>query len=164
MSEIVMETLRGLPFLSYKRNGKEGGEESTEGSGDRIGNREIAPDTLALDYLDEEGDAVEVWKDPFCLTATSPAVGKEMASAKEKRKQRGYLGNAIPLTSCIGVEGCLLLLDLDSSMSFFLFPILPSIYSLFFLFLESHPFTYLLSSCPWITLPLFLKPTYLSSA
>jgi hypothetical protein len=114
-----METLRGLPFLSYKRNGKEDGEESTEGSGDRIGNREIAPDTLALDYLDPEGDALEVWKDPFCLTATSTGQGKG--------KQRGYLGNAIPLTSCIGNDGCLLLLDLDSCM--YLTFLLSSFYS-----------------------------------
>lgn len=86
MSDLVIETLKQLPFLS--------GDE----------NREVAPDTRALDYLNAEGEAVEVWKDPFCL------------SEKGKERTEGYLKNAIPLTSCIGRDGWLLLLDLDTSM------------------------------------------------
>jgi hypothetical protein len=123
MSEVVVETLRGLPYLSSRGSG-EGSGEGKEEEG-REGSREIAPDTLALDYLDEEGEALEVWKDPFCLSgnSTSTAVAKETVGGREKGKQQGYLGNAISLTSCIGVEGCLLLLDLDSSTSsLFLFP------------------------------------------
>jgi hypothetical protein len=122
MSDVVVETLRGLPYLSHKKRDGEGKE---EGGREGTGSKEIAPDTLALDYLDEEGEALEVWKDPFCLSAnpTSTAVAKETVGGREKGKQQGYLGNAIPLTSCIGVEGCLLLLDLDSSTSsLFLFP------------------------------------------
>jgi hypothetical protein len=152
MSEIVMEVLRGLPYLSHSRTGEERGDREGNGEGKEesgTGNREVAPDTLALDYLDEEGEALEVWKDPFCLSATSTstsnststgtAVGKEMAGGKEKRKQ-GYLGNAIPLTSCIGNDGCLLLLDLDSCMYFTFFsPCLPFLTlllkSLFYMFL-----------------------------
>jgi hypothetical protein len=103
MSNSVIETLKRLPFLS--------GE----------GSREIAPDTLALDYLDEDGNAVDVWRDPFCLTATKTK--KEEEGGEVKAKQQGYLKNAIPLTSCIGVDGCLLLLDLDSST--YPIPILP---------------------------------------
>jgi hypothetical protein len=132
MSEIVMETLRGLPYLSSRGGGEGNGEGNTEGnreggSGNR--NREIAPDTLALDYLDEDGDAVEVWKDPFCLT-----------EAGGKGKQQRYLGNAIPLTSCIGVEGCLLLLDLDSSMLFSSFLLFLHFFFIFFLFLDHISF------------------------
>lgn len=88
MGDLVIETLKQLPFLS--------GDE----------NREVAPDTRALDYLDAEGEAVEVWKDPFCL------------SEEGKERTEGYLKNAIPLTSCIGRDGWLLLLDLDTSMYF----------------------------------------------
>ena len=88
MSDLVIETLTQLPLLSGQ------------------GNREIAPDTRALDYLSAEGEALEVWKDPFCL------------SEKGKEKVEGYLGNAIPLTSCIGRDGWLLLMDLDTSMYF----------------------------------------------
>jgi hypothetical protein len=95
MSDSVIQTLLQLPYLSG------------------TGNKEIAADTLALDYLDEDGDTVEVWKDPFCLNPTSNSIGEG------KEKQEGYLGNAIPLTSCIGYNGCLLLLDLDSSMLYF---------------------------------------------
>jgi hypothetical protein len=93
MSDVVIQTLHQLPYLCGQ------------------GNKEIAPDTLALDYLDENGDAVDVWKDPFCLNSTSSLTGEG------KGNQKGYLGNAIPLTSCIGFNGCLLLLDLDSSTS-----------------------------------------------
>jgi hypothetical protein len=133
MSEIVMETLRGLPYLSYNgsREGDREGDGERSGEGNREGVREIAPDTLVLDYLDEEGDAVEVWKDPFCLTATSTAVGRETAVGKEKGNKQGYLGNAIPLTSCIGNDGCLLLLDLDSSMYLSHLPSLSSLLSHF---------------------------------
>lgn len=98
MSDAVIETLKRLPYLS-----SQGGK----------GNREIAPDTLALNYLDEDGDAVEVWRNPFCLSSNE--IKGNSVDGEEKRQQQGYLGNAIPLTSCIGVEGCLLLLDLDSS-------------------------------------------------
>lgn len=66
----------------------------------------MAPDTRALDYLDAEGEALDVWKDPFCL------------SEEGKKKTEGYLKNAIPLTSCIGRDGWLLLLDLDTSTYF----------------------------------------------
>jgi hypothetical protein len=92
MSDVVIQTLLQLPYLCGQ------------------GNKEIAPDTLALDYLDESGDAVDIWRDPFCLLETGGASGG---------RSQGYLGNAIPLTSCIGFNGCLLLLDLDSSMSYF---------------------------------------------
>lgn len=103
----MIETLKRLPYLS----------------GD--GSREIAPDTLALDYLDEDGDAVDVWRDPFCLTSEArEEKGEGRDAAEGKGKQQGYLKNAIPLTSCIGVDGCLLLLDLDSSTYFH--PILSS--------------------------------------
>lgn len=91
MSDLVVETLKQLPYLS--------GE----------GSREIAPDTRALDYLNAESEAMDVWKDPFCL------------SEEGKEKTEGYLGSAIPLTSCIGKDGWLLLLDLDTSMYFFFF-------------------------------------------
>jgi hypothetical protein len=93
MPDSVIQTLLQLPYLSG------------------TGNKEIAPDTLVSDYLDEDSDAVQVWKDPICLTSSS--------TGEEKVKQQGYLSNAIPLTSCIGVNGSLLLLDLDSSMSLF---------------------------------------------
>ncbi|KAH0358274.1 hypothetical protein KCU83_g634, partial [Aureobasidium melanogenum] len=85
MSGLVIETLKQLPFLS--------GE----------GSKEVAPDTRALDYLNTESEALDVWKDPFCL------------SEEAKEKVEGYLGNAIPLTSCIGRDGWLLLLDLDTN-------------------------------------------------
>jgi hypothetical protein len=110
MSDSVIQTLLQLPYLSG------------------TGNKEIAPDTLALDYLDENGDAVEVWKDPFCLNPTPSSTGEG------KGKQKVYLGNAIPLTSCIGYNGCLLLLDLDSSMSDFS-SLAPSLTSSLFLYL-----------------------------
>jgi len=97
MSDTVIETLKRLPYLS---------SQSSSGS------KEIAPDTLALNYLDEDDDAVEVWKDPFCL---APNKSKDGAMERAGKQQQGYLGNAIPLTSCIGINGCLLLLDLDSS-------------------------------------------------
>lgn len=93
MSDGVIETLKRLPYLSSQQSN---------------GSREIAPDTLALNYLDGDGNAVEVWRDPFCLHED----GKH-------ELQQGYLGNAVPLTSCIGVDGCLLLLDLDSSTYFY---------------------------------------------
>lgn len=86
MSDLVIQTLQLLPYLS--------------------GAREIAPDTRTLDYLDEEGEALEVWKDPFCL-------GNEEGGVEVKQ---GYLGNAVPLTSCIGSSGWVLVLDLDDSM------------------------------------------------
>lgn len=86
MSDLVIQTLQLLPYLS--------------------GAREIAPDTRTLDYLDEEGEALEVWKDPFCL-------GNEEGGVEVKQ---GYLGNAVPLTSCIGSLGWVLVLDLDDSM------------------------------------------------
>jgi hypothetical protein len=92
MSDVVIQTLLQLPYLCGQEN------------------KEIAPDTLALDYLDESGDAVDIWRDPFCLLETGGASGG---------RSQGYLGNAIPLTSCIGFNGCLLLLDLGSSMSYF---------------------------------------------
>ena len=98
MSDIVIETLKRLPYLSSQGSGRD---------------REVAPDTLALNYLDEEGESVEVWKDRFCLAPTESKDGA--VEAEERGKQQGYLGNAIPLTSCIGINGCLLLLDLDSS-------------------------------------------------
>lgn len=97
MSNLVIETLTQLPFLS--------GPDNTE----------IAPDTRALDYLDTEGEALEVWKDPFCL------------SEEGEDKVEGYLKNAIPLTSCIGRDGWLLLLDLDSSMYFSFSKLIPLI-------------------------------------
>ena len=128
MNETVMETLKRLPYLSGNK-----------------GNREIAPETLALDYLDEDGDSVDVWKDPFCLTEKEGG---------EKRQQQGYLNNAIPLTSCIGVEGCLLLLDLDSRMYLNLFPFASVLCLSFFLSphlfasLSSSPFCLLRSSTP----------------
>jgi len=99
MSDIVIETLKRLPYLSSQPSS---------------GSREIAPDTLALNYLDEEGESVEVWKDRFCL---APTESKDGAVERAGKQQQGYLGNAIPLTSCIGINGCLLLLDLDSSTS-----------------------------------------------
>jgi hypothetical protein len=106
MSNLVIETLKQLPFLSGQ------------------GNREVAPDTRALDYLNAESEALDVWKDPFCL------------SQEGKEKVEGYLGNAIPLTSCIGRDGWLLLLDLDTSM-YFSFSLFFFLFSTTF-FLESH--------------------------
>lgn len=107
MSDGVMETLKRLPYLCSQES---------------RASREIAPDTLALNYLDEEGDAVEVWRDPFCLSENG---------SQESRQE--YLENAIPLTSCIGIEGYLLLLDLDSSTYIHLFlPFSSPSYSLFF--------------------------------
>lgn len=88
ISNPVIETLKQLPYLSGQ------------------GSKEVAPDTRALDYLDVEGEAMDVWKDPFCL------------SEQGAEKVEGYLKNAIPLTSCIGRDGWLLLLDLDTSMYF----------------------------------------------
>jgi hypothetical protein len=123
MSDVVIETLKRLPYLSETMGSKASARSEGRGT------REIAPDTLALDYLNEDNDAVEVWKDPFCLTRTEEASTEtetelERGGSEEMREERrggetkqqgGYLNNAIPLTSCIGVEGCLLLLDLDSS-------------------------------------------------
>jgi hypothetical protein len=103
MSDVVVETLKRLPYLSGN------------------GSKEIAPDTLALDYLDEDGGAIDVWKDPFCLTANPTKTEAGEGRTEETGKQSGYLENAIPLTSCIGVDGCLLLLDLDSSTYLLLF-------------------------------------------
>lgn len=99
-----METLKRLPYLCSQES---------------RASREIAPDTLALNYLDEEGDAVEVWRDPFCLS-------------EDGESQQGYLGNAIPLTSCIGIEGYLLLLDLDSSTYYHVPSTFPSLFLPFF--------------------------------
>lgn len=117
MSDIVIETLKRLPYLSSQPSS---------------GSREIAPDTLALDYLDEDGEAVDVWKDPFCLACAQSKEGA--VEAEERAKRKGYLGNAIPLTSCIGINGCLLILDLDSSTYFTLSPSHSSPYPLHHLF------------------------------
>lgn len=121
MSEGVIETLKRLPYLSTQGVGR---------------SREIAPDTLALNYLDGEGDAMEVWNDPFCLSSSEGQ--KVAAPEEEKGKQQGYLDNAIPLTSCIGADACLLLLDLDSSTYAISSRLLsPSLFSSFPLFFVS---------------------------